>query len=58
MLLQVREGFLEEVMPEVTWPGRERWEVFSKKTQSEAWNHIVKERELRWFGFTDVKSFK
>lgn len=38
-------------MPEVSWPGQERWEVCSKKSQSEVWNHMVKEGELRavWF---------
>lgn len=40
------EGFLEAVMSEVNWPGQESWEDYSKKSQSEAWNHIVKEGEL------------
>lgn len=46
-----REGFQEAVMPEVSWPSQESWEVCSKKSHSEAWNHIVKEGELWvvWF---------
>lgn len=38
-------------MPEVSWPGQDSWEDYSKKNQSEAWNHIVKEGELwvLWF---------
>lgn len=41
-------------MPEVSWPGQESWEDYSKKSQSEAWNYIVKEEEL-WGGLVLLK---
>lgn len=46
-----REGFLEAVMPEVMWPSQDSWEMHSRKSRLEAWNHIVKEGELWVLGF-------
>lgn len=46
-----KERFLEEVMPEMNWPGQKRRDVHPKKSQSDAWNHIAKEEEVQvvWF---------
>lgn len=47
-----KEGFLEEVMPEMNRLGQKRWEVHPKKSQSDVWNHIAKEEELQVVWFT------